>query len=229
MARLREVDAGIWTFEGDPIRFLTFPYELRCTVVDLGDGSLFVHSPVQLSLARRSLDGLGRVAHLVTPNKLHHLFLAEWAAAYPSARLYAPPGLREKRPDLAFSADLGDRAEPVWSSTLEQRVVRGSFFMEEVVFLHVPSRTLILGDLIENHDPRRLGALHRAVARANAMLAPHGSTPRNYRASFLRRSEARRTLGEILAWQPRRVIVMHGPCVEENASEFLRKAFAWLL
>ncbi len=227
--RLRKVDARIWTLEGAPIRFLSFPYELRSTIVDLGDGSLFVHSPVQLSIAARSVEALGQVAYIVAPNKLHHLFLREWAVAYPDARLYAPPGLRRKRPDLPFSADLCDHPEQAWKSSLHQRVVRGSFFMEEVVFFHRSSRTLILGDLIENHDPRRLGAVHRAIARANAMLAPNGSTPRNYRLSFLRRAGARRTVKEILSWEPRRVVVMHGPCVEENAPQFLQKAFGWLL
>jgi hypothetical protein len=101
--------------------------------------------------------------------------------------------------------------------------------MEEVVFLHGPSRTLIVGDLTENHDPCSLGPVQRAIARANAMLWPRGATPRNFRLTFWRRAEARRALREILAWQPRRVVVMHGPCIEENAGEFLRRAFAWLL
>jgi len=101
--------------------------------------------------------------------------------------------------------------------------------MEEVVFFHRPSRTLLLGDLIENHEPRALGPIHRTLARANAMLAPGGSTPRNYRRSFWRRSLAREAIADILAWQPRRVVVLHGPCVEENATQFLQHAFRWLL
>jgi len=226
---LQELDPGIWTLEGDPIRFLSFPYELRSTIVDLGNGSLFVHSPVQLSIARRSIDAVGHVSYIVAPNKLHHLFLGEWAAAYPDAKLYAPPGLRDKRPDLQFFADLEDHAEPPWQSTLRQRVVRGSFFMEEVVFFHIASRTLILGDLVENHDPAKFGAIHRLGARANKMLAPNGSTPWNYRLTFLRRADARRSVEEILSWAPRRVVVMHGPCVEDNASQFLHNAFGWLL
>jgi hypothetical protein len=226
---MRELDTGIWTLEGRPIRFATFPYELRSAIIDLGAGSLFVHSPVQYATGAKPLEALGRVEHIVSPNKLHHLFLGEWAAAFLEAKLYAPPGLRRKRPDLRFEADLADRAPTAWASILDQRVVRGSFFMEEVVFFHRPSRTLLLGDLIENHDPRTLGPIHRALARANAMLAPRGTTPRNYRMSFWHRSLAREAVAEILAWQPRRVVVLHGPCVEENATEFLQHAFQWLL
>ncbi|MHC4447950.1 MAG: hypothetical protein ACYSXF_09250 [Planctomycetota bacterium] len=107
--------------------------------------------------------------------------------------------------------------------------MRGSFFMEEVVFFHRSSRTLILGDLIENHDPSILSAWHRVVARANDMLAPDGTTARIYRLSFWRRAEARRAINEVLSWEPRRVVVMHGPCVEDNAVAFLHHAFGWLL
>lgn len=226
---MHQLDEGIWTVDGDPISFLTFPYELRSTVVDLGERSLFVHSPVQLRAAAAAVERLGSVRHLVTPNKLHHLFLGEWKEAYPDAKLYAPPGLRARRPNLPFDGELGDRPDPAWAEVLDQRVVRGSFFMDEVLFFHRPSRTLLLGDLIENHDPRVLGPWHRVLARANAMLAPHGTTPRNYRLSFLRRAEARRTLREVLSWEPRRVVVAHGPCVEDDAPAFLRRAFRWLL
>ena len=45
--------------------------------------------------------------HLVSPNALHHLFLAQWRSAYPKPRLYASSGLRKKRKDLVFDADLG--------------------------------------------------------------------------------------------------------------------------
>jgi hypothetical protein len=227
--RLRKIGEGIWTINGDPISFLTFPYTLRGTVVDLGDGSLFVYSPVQLSVAREAVNSLGSVAHIVSPNKLHHLFLGEWQAAFPGSRLYAPPGLRAKRPDLQFEAELGDQANSTWSHVIEQRVVRGSFFMAEVVFFHRPSGTLLVGDLIENHDARGFDRWHRAVARANGMLAPSGTTPRNYRFTFWRRSQARRTVREVLSWNPKRVVLVHSPDIVEDAQPFLRHAFAWLL
>ena len=228
--KLHKIGDGLWTLDGDRISFLTFPYELRMTIVRLSNGSLFLHSPVQLTEKRQALiRALGPVSSIVSPNKLHHLFLGPWATAFPRAKLYAPPGLKKKRPDLPFSGELTDVPEPEWAPDLYQCVIRGSLFMEEVLFFHLASATLIVGDLIENHDPQVFSNWQRWVGQFNRMLAPQGQTPMNYRASFLKRKLARSGIERVLSWNPQKVVVMHGPCIHVNADEFLRRAFAWLL
>jgi hypothetical protein len=67
--RLRKLNEGIWTLQGDPVRFFTFPYELRSTIVDLGSKLLFVHSPVQLSVAAEAVESLGRSATSSLPTR----------------------------------------------------------------------------------------------------------------------------------------------------------------
>ena len=94
-------------------------------------------SPIALtSELAEELEKLGEVRCLVAPNKLHHLFLTEWAERYPGARLHAAPGLAKKRPDLTFSAELGDGSPPEWQSEIDQVVIGGSFVMNEVVLFH---------------------------------------------------------------------------------------------
>ncbi|MFN2121992.1 MAG: DUF4336 domain-containing protein [Candidatus Promineifilaceae bacterium] len=227
--RLHRLADGIWSLDGNPVSFLTFPYEIRSTIIELGGGELFIHSPVQLSAATLLKALPGQVKYIVSPNKLHSLFLADWKKAFPDAKLYAPPGLKARLPDLSFYKDLADMPEPEWQEILKQKVVRGSWFMSEVVFFHKPSETLILGDLIENHNPQNLGWLHRAIGLAMGMLAPNGSTARIYRWTFFRRKEVHQDLQEILSWNAQRVIVNHGPIVEIGAQDFLRNAFQWAL
>lgn len=229
MAKLDQLADGIWTLDGDPISFLTFPYEIRSVVIDVGRGELFVHSPVQLDAAHLLKSIPGDARYIISPNKLHHKFLGDWHAAFPEAKLYAPPGLKAKRADLEFTGELGDNPEPAWAHVLRQKVIRGSWFMSEVAFFHKPSETLILGDFIENHDPKLFGPVHRAVGAAVGMLAPNGSTPRNYRWTFPRRDQTRRDLEEILSWKPQRVVVSHGPIIEIGAQAFLQRAFQWAL
>ena len=116
VARVRTGNLGL---EGPIIPFyFGFPYPTRMVVVRLSDGDLFVWSPIPLSPPmRREVDKLGPVRHLVAPNLLHHLFLAEWKSAYPEARLYAAPGLRRRRGDLTFDCDLADTPNPRWWRT----------------------------------------------------------------------------------------------------------------
>lgn len=226
---LHKLADGIWALDGNPIAFLTFPYEIRSTIIDVGGGELFVHSPVQLSAASLLKTLPGKVKYLVSPNKLHSLFLGDWKKAFPEANLYAPPGLKAKLPNAPFHKELTDEPEREWQAVLKQKVVRGSWFMSEVVFFHKPSETLILGDLIENHNPQKLGWLHRSIAFANAMVAPNGTTARIFRWTFFRHKMVREDLNEILSWNAKRVVVNHGPIVEAGAQEFLRNAFQWAL
>jgi hypothetical protein len=41
-----------------------------------------------------AINALGHARHLVSPNKIHHLFLGKWAQAWLDAKLYVSPGLR---------------------------------------------------------------------------------------------------------------------------------------
>lgn len=227
--KLQELAGGLWVIDGDPLSFLSFPYEMRCTIIDIGGGELLIHSPMQVSAATQLESLPGQLKYIVSPNKLHSLFLEDWQKTFPDARFYAPPGLKARRPRVSFYKELTDVPEAEWQDVLTQKVVRGSWFMSEVVFFHKPSETLILGDIIENHRPQILGWLYRKIASANAMLAPNGCTPRNYRWTFSRRDQTREDFQEILSWNARRVIVNHGPIVATGAQAFLQNAFQWAL
>ena len=133
---LRQLAPDLWVAEHS---FKNGPFEVgtRMTVIRLRDGGLFVHSPVRLDHPlRAALDALGPVRAVVAPNRAHHLFASDYPTGYPDARLYAAPGLPEKRPDLKFAAELGDDAPDAWSADIEQVLFRGAPTLNEVVFFH---------------------------------------------------------------------------------------------
>src|SRR5262245_8407197 len=126
MSALREIAADLWVADR-PLKLVVGDVGTRMTVIRLADGSLFLHSPVQLDAAtRRALDALGPVRAVVAPCKVHHFFVSDYAAAYPGAELHAAPGLPEKRRDIAFAAVLDDVAPPLWRGQIEQHVFRGA-------------------------------------------------------------------------------------------------------
>ncbi len=228
-ALLREFGPSIWTAEGPFVSFLGFAYPTRMALIRLSDGGLFVWSPIALPPAlKQAVDALGPVRCLVSPNRLHPLFLAEWKTSYPDARLYASPGLRKKRKDLSFDGELGDTPEPEWAADIDQVPVRGSF-LTELEFFHRASRTAIFADLLQNFPSDWFKGWRGVISRLDGICAPHPGAPREWRASFINRRAARASLKRILAWPIERVLVAHGDPATRDGEAFVRRGFDWLL
>jgi hypothetical protein len=229
MQKLEPIAANLWIANGPTVSFLGFPYSTRMAVVQLGDDSLWVWSPIALSDGLKAdLASVGQVRFLVSPNKLHHLFLEPWCAEFPDAQLYAPPGLAKKRPKLPFTAELTDTPPPSWAAEIDQVVVRGSLFMEEVLFFHRASETCLVGDLIQRFDPAELSRWQRWIMSADGLVGEKGSTPREWRLSFVDRKAARAAVKKALAWKPERLVIAHGTWVRAQGTSALREALAWL-
>jgi hypothetical protein len=223
---LTPIDDDIWIADGPSVPFLGVPYPTRMTVVRLRDGSLWVCSPIALTdVLATEMDALGAVRHLVSPNKIHHLFLGEWKERWPAARLYASPGLPPRRRDLSFDAMLGDEPEAAWAAAIDQVVFRGSFVMEEVIFFHRASRTAIFTDLIQRFPPS--AGWRGLLLRLDGLVGPDGSTPREWRLTFLRRGALRRAKARVLAWNPERLVVAHGACALRDGREVIERALRW--
>jgi hypothetical protein len=195
--------------------------------------SLFVmasaRSPVALTEELASaVEAVGPVRHIVSPNKIHHLFLAEWVERWPDARLYAPPGLVTRKPELRFDAELGDEPEREWAADIDQVIFRGSLAMEEVVFFHRPSRTAIVCDLIQRHPESKMSGWKGMLMRLDSLVGEQGSTPREWRASFLRRGASRAAREKVLSWKAERLLIAHGECAQMDATAIMARALSWI-
>ena len=223
---LRELSPDLWVAER-ALRFFGIEIGTRMTVARLADGSLFVHSPSALdSETRHDLDALGAVRFVVAPNRFHHLFVGDYFGAYPEARIYAAPGLAEKRRDLAFHGVLGDDAEPAWADQIDQLVFRAMALFNEVVFCHRRSRTLILTDLAFNVQEAP-SLVARFLFRLTGAYRRFGAD-RIGKCLIRDRQAGRAALDRILAWDFDRVIVAHGDVLKTGGHETLRTSFAWL-
>lgn len=220
---------SIYTADGPSVSFYGFPYPTRMGVVRLSDGGVWIWSPIALSDELvNSINEIGPVRHIVAPNKIHHLFLAEWVERWPAARLYAPPGLAKRRPDLNFDEELGDEPNPAWAADIDQVIFHGSFAMEEVAFFHRASRTAIICDLIQRHPEEDMQGWKGMLMRLDSLVGKNGSTPREWRASFIRRSKARKAREKVLSWQPERLLIAHGECARTGATSVIDHALGWI-
>jgi hypothetical protein len=226
---LDEFGPSLYFADGPTVPFFGFPYPTRMALARLADGSAWVWSPVALNAElARDVEAIGPVRHIVSPNKLHHLFLRQWSERWPQARLHAPPGLARKKPALRFDAELGDGPDSAWAADIDQVIFRGSFALEEVAFFHRASRTAIFGDLIQRFPAAKVSGWKGMLMRLDGLVGENGSTPREWRASFLRRGRARAARERVLGWQPERLLIAHGECAQSGAAEIIARALRWI-
>lgn len=225
-----EFSQGVWLHEGATVSWFGMPYSTRMTVIPLDGESLWVHSPCKMSpQLLADIQKLGSPRWLIAPNKIHHLYLAEWQNAFPDAELFAAPGLAEKRRDLDFNAELGHEPDEAWVNEIDQLIFGGSRVMQEVVFFHRKSSTVIMTDLIENFSPDHFKGIKKTLAKLTGIVSPNGKTPLDWRLSFaFGKKEAKQSLEQILRWQPENLVLAHGECIKGNAAEFIKRSFSWV-
>ncbi|MGN6666154.1 MAG: DUF4336 domain-containing protein [Trinickia sp.] len=220
---------NLYVADGPVVSFHGFPYPTRAAIVRLSDGGIWVWSPIELTQdLADAVEAFGPVACIVSPNKLHHLALPAWKNRWPQARLYAPPGLIGKMKGFRFDAELGDEPDEQWKADIDQVIFRGSFALEEVVFFHRASRTAIFGDLIQRFPDASTDGWKGMAMRLDGLVGPHGSTPREWRLSFLSRHAARAARQKVLDWQPERLLIAHGECALSGATDVIADALRWI-
>jgi len=235
MTLLQAFAPDIWIVEGPEVDFFGFSYPTRMVAIRLTSGDAWLWSPIAYTkeLAKEVEETVGPIAHLVSPNKIHWIFLKEWQDNYPQAAMYASPGLPERRiaKDLHFDKTLDDQTDPNYASDLDQIIFRGGV-MDEVVFFHKSSRTVIFTDLIQRFDVSNMPGWKAWLMKAGGLVGPNGSTPRDWRLCFClwgRLQQAKETLTKVLdTWQPQRLIIAHGECATEGATEIVKYNLRWM-
>jgi hypothetical protein len=223
----------LWFADGGIVSFNGFDYPTRMVVVRLASGELWLWSPIEKTAAiEEEVRALGRIRHLVSPNKLHHLFLGEWQAAFPDAETWGTAATIAKCGNLRFSEPLGDNPPAAWEGQIDQFHFSNSPFMDELIFFHRASRTAIIADLsqtfseafLKRHWPWWL----RSIARLSKMVEGWGYPPIDYRITFRDRAKAREKIRALIEENPHHVVVAHGEVIRANGEAFLRRAFSWL-
>lgn len=230
---LKRVDDDIWIVDGALISFKGIPFPTRMTVIQLESGDLFIHSPIELSDAlKHEIDQLGAVKQLVSPNKIHYWWIDQWAKAYPDATKWASPGAQKAalKQGWRFDRDLAGSPDKAWSNDIDQLIVKGSRLLEEVVFFHKPSKTLILADLIENFESKKIGSRFlRWMIKLAGNLDPDGKLPIDLRLGYFgRHARLSGSIKTMLSWQPEKIILAHGRWYPANGTAELKRAFRWV-
>jgi hypothetical protein len=217
---------GVWLSAG-PVRFLGMRLTATMTVLRLADGSLLLCSPVALTPERRAaVTALGPIAHLYAPNLMHHGWIGEWAAAFPSARVHAPAAVAKKRRDLRVDRTHGSPPEPAFAGTVDEIRIDGCRLLETVL-LYRPARTLVVADLVHNVGRpehgwtatyTRLMGFYDRVALSRVLRW----------TSFSDKRAARNSVEDVLGREFDRLVVGHGAPLATGGRAALAAAYGWL-
>ena len=231
---LKQIGHCIWVAE-QPLKFLGLPVGTRMTVILRSDNSLLLISPIKIDAnLKQQLDSLGTVKYIIAPNLFHHLYLKDCQQIYPQAELIAPLGIETKQPNIQISKTF-ERDQIDFNGELKYIPFKGFqavippkiVTVNEIIFFHPSSKTLILTDSAFNFD-RNFPFITQLAAR---ILGSYQSLqPSLLEKIAIRDKEAiSKTISRILAWDFQRVIMAHGNIVEKNAKEKLAVGYEWFL
>ncbi|NJM97406.1 MAG: DUF4336 domain-containing protein [Phormidesmis sp. RL_2_1] len=234
----RKLDQNLWVAE-QPLRYFGLSIGTRMTVIRLSTRELVVISPIQLNQTiSHQLSEIGTVQHIIAPNLYHHFFAADYKTYYPEACFWAVPGLKEKKPTLAIDKTIehsrsgsgqgplrsGSGQGPLWEG-IEHifldgfRTLGPSGFdsLNECVFFHTASRTLILTDTALHFDESfpLLTQFATRVIGGYKQLSPSLLE----KIATTEKAKVRKAVEKVLLWDFERVVMAHGSVIEKHGKQ----------
>ena len=220
----------------------------------LENNSLAVFSPTALtSDVRTAVEALGNNVRYITALDFeHHIFITEWAKAFPNAKVLGVEGLPEKR--QASKETAGTNFQHVWTQknkadfTVDPDFDRafdyeyvGSHGNKELVFFHKPDRTLIQADLMfnlpatEQYSRTKEGAESGFLTKMFVgLMSAEGSAKWQkrflwYVASSKDREGFNKSIRKINGWDFEKIIPCHGDVIESGAKGIFQNVMEWHL
>ena len=218
ISKLLQISEDIWQTESK-LNWYFLTFGIRMVVVRLQCGGLWLHSPVEIDdNLLNEINSLGKVEHIVAPNCFHHVHAGDAKKKFPDAKLWAAPGLESKRKDLDFDAVINEE-DTGWGDTIEYEYVGGMPRINEVVFLHKTSRSLICSDFVFNikHED---SLIMKLLWKLSGTYKKFGQS-REWRWMISNVFDNVDSVNRVLKWEFDRIIMAHGEIIEcTNAQLF---------
>lgn len=190
----------------------------------LAGDALWVHSPgPPTDDLCAALDALGEVRWIVVPNRFHHLQTPATAARYPKAGVVGPASARPRNPQLPATVGADDPAYRDATPELSAIPLDGVPFLDETVFFHPASGSLIAADLLMSACARD----HWTWRAAARLLGRYGKvdTPPDVRMHARASASVAGSVARMSALPLQRILVAHADPITDRPAEQL--AAAW--
>ena len=219
-------DDGLWSVE-HAFKASGIPLTSRMTLAKVNQQEWAIISAVPLSENLVSeINADAKVSYIIAPNNFHHLFINDAIQHWPDAEVFIPHSLTRKRPDLSKATILAS-SPGAWGNDLQIRKIDGAKMLEEFLFFHAPSKSLIITDLCFNMiNPEGFRqTLFTILSGTRGAL----KTSRMIKLLFKDKAAFKASLNEILEWPFERIVVAHGEIIDTDAKAKLQESFSWVL
>lgn len=218
---LHPIAPGVWVL-AYPLKVMGVDLRRNVTILRLTSGKLVIHSTAPFTPEDvAAITALGEPGWLVDTLLRHDTFARDGRAAFPDLPYLAPEGFSR---ELDFPTGSLLPAPEEWAGELEVIRVAGAPLMEEHVFFHPASRTLIVADLIFSFTgDQSLWA--ELLLKAVSVGGRHSlAMTRLFKMSVQDEAAFDASIAEILTRDFDRIIVGHGDIVETNGRALLEDA-----
>lgn len=228
---LEQVAEDLFVVNGRFSSGVTLP--TRMIVIRLPEGQgLVVYSP--FSPKTVDLSALGTVRAIIAPNMMHDTFAQAFHKAHPEATLYSSPSLPANHPDRDWGTVLSEAGDSdIISKYVLVRVLSGFKKFQEVILLHVPSKSLVTADMAFNFTEDLLSNM--SLGARFFVWASRGTGAMNWNVivKMIMRSGCREGLPQLDAmlneWDWDRCIMCHGEIVHRDAKQLYREGvYKWV-
>ncbi len=231
MGKVRAIGRDIWEYDVDLRLAAGLRMPSRSTIVRLASGALVVHAPLAFDEeAAREIETLGEPRFVIAPACTHWMFVRAFQDRWPSAKVLVAPGLEKKLTGehaVAFEAlPSSGRIDAIGDELRVQRI-EGAPSMNEHVFLHRASGSLIVTDLLFNIQSCSSFLMRLTLRLTRAWRRPAQS--RAWRFFVKDRALAAQSAAAVLGWDFDRVVVAHGEVMDRDARAQMTRALAWMV
>lgn len=224
MRNLTRLSENLWV-AGVSQKVIGFEFGTRMTVMRLAGGELLLHSPVAIDEGLGAeLESLGEVKYIVAPNRFHHLHIDVCSVYFPGAELWAAPGLPEKRKDLEFDGVIDSLTTFGGGSQVEHFLFEGMPLLNEVVFYHPASKTLIVSDLLFNF-PKDLSLKFRLLLKLFGIYGKPNLSFLERKVLLRDKDKARESAKRVLSLDFDRVVLAHRDIIPTGGREIVAEVF----
>jgi hypothetical protein len=204
-----------------PLRLLGANFGRMVTIVRLGSGKLVIHSSGPFTPADvAGIFRLGQPSWLLEAMLQHDTFAQQGRRAFPKIPFLAPEGFSEV---VGFPTQPLVPAPAEWRDELKVLPIEGNPSMQEHAVLHIPSRTLIVADLLFNFGPE-ISAWTRFLVILGVGFQHHPGMSRRFRMAIKDQVAFQRSVKTLMTWEFDRIIVGHGEILETDGKRLLTEA-----